>query len=397
MAISPEASALALNRAILCVDIEGFAALQADSDRLAARDALYRAFDIALAKAGAPRQGNFLEDRGDGVLVVVPPEVPSHLLLTVLPNELAAVLEKHNRNHPPRARIRLRLVIHTGEVHYDEHGVAGEAIDLAFRILDSRPLKQALASSPADLALIVSDQFFRDVLELDAALDPGAYRREVIRARGTRAVAWIRLYPDPHLEAQRTVGHDLRHASTHGDRPGAHPGADDFDEFYLRNFRLVRNIVNTRAQDWALAEEVTDEAMAIAYRKWEELHEHPSPVGFVIVTARRILSRTQRQRARKNPPVHPLSLEAGPGLELKAVGAGPDDIAVNRADLKQALHDLPADQRECFVLYEILGYPIREIANHLNLPEGTVKTRLRAARQALRELLSDNLGKEGGQ
>jgi RNA polymerase sigma factor (sigma-70 family) len=397
MAITPEASAHALHRGIVCVDIEGFAALQADTDRIAARDALYRTLDIALARAGAPRLGNCLEDRGDGVLVLIPPEVPLGLLLTVLPNELAAVLHEHNRNHPSETRIRLRLAIHAGEVQYDEHGLVGESISVAFRLLDSRPLKQTLARSSADLALIMSDQFFRDVLKLDAALDPGAYRREVIRLRDTRAVAWIRLYPDPHLEARRTVGRDPRHTSTHGDRPGAQPGADDFDEFYLSNFRLVRNVVNTRAQDWTLAEEVADEAMAIAYRKWEELREHPNPVGFVIVTARRILSRTQRQRARQIPPAHPLSLEAAPGLELKAVCAGPEDIAVNRADLKQALHALPPDQRECFVLHEILGHPIREIANHLNLPEGTVKTRLRTARQALRELLSDNLGKEGDQ
>ena len=396
MAIRPEASALALYRVILCVDIEGFAALRADTDRRAVRDAHIARSTLLLLRRGYQEMANFSRTGATGHWCWCRPRRP-WTSCWQFPNELAAALHEHNRNHPSEARIRLRLVIHAGEVQYDEHGVVGQSINQAFRLLDSRSLKQTLASSSADLALIVSEQFFRDVIELDAALNSGAYRREVIGVRGTRAVAWIRLFPDPYLEAQGTAGHDPRHASTHGDRPGAQPGADDFDEFYLSNCRLVRNVVNARAQDWTLAEEVTDEAMAIAYRKWEELREHPNPVGFVIVTARRILSRTQRQRARKNPPVHPLSLEAAPGLELKAACAGPDDIAVNRTALKQALHDLPADQRECFVLYEILGYPIREIAERLNLPEGTVKTRLRTARQALRELLRDNLGEEGDQ
>jgi hypothetical protein len=45
--------------------------------------------------------------------------------------------------------------------------------------------------------------------------------------------------------------------------------------FYLGNFRLIRNIVNARVQDWKLAQEVTDEAMLIAYRKRDELFTAP--------------------------------------------------------------------------------------------------------------------------
>jgi RNA polymerase sigma-70 factor (ECF subfamily) len=201
----------------------------------------------------------------------------------------------------------------------------------------------------------------------------------------------------PVLVPPEALDHDPRLTSTHSDRPEGQSGAEDFNEFYLSRFSFVRNVINRRAQDWMLAEEVTDEAMAIAYRKWDELREHPNPVGFVIVTAYRILLRIQRQRARKNPPVHPLSLEATPGLELKAPAAGPDDIAVNRTALEQALRCLAVGQRERFVLHEILGYPIRQVAELLNLPEGTVKTRLRAARRILRDLLNDNLGEEGNQ
>jgi DNA-directed RNA polymerase specialized sigma24 family protein len=40
---------------------------------------------------------------------------------------------------------------------------------------------------------------------------------------------------------------------------------------------------------------------------------------------------------------------------------------------------------------------VRRIAELLNIPEGTVKTRLRAARQSLRELLNDEGGEEGSQ
>jgi RNA polymerase sigma factor (sigma-70 family) len=379
MGNSPQAFAPARHRAILCVDIAAFAAPhRTDADRIAVRDALYEALRSALARAGVPMKSCHLEDRGDGAVVLVPAEVPKRLLAAA-PDELAAVLREHNRHLLPEARTRLRLSLHAGEVHDDSHGVFGEPIHLAFRLLDSAPLKRTLANASGELAVIVSEWFYKEVIRHDPALNPAAYRPVTATAKEITAKAWIRAFPDPHLPAQGTADHDPRQASTDGNPPGTHPITDDFDQFYLSNYRLVRNVINARAQDWTLAEEVTDEAMAIAYRKWDDLREHPSPVGFVIVTARRILSRTQRQRARKNPPGHPLSLEATPGLELKATAAGPEDIAVNRTALEQALRNLPTDQRECLILHEILGHPIRQIAELLNLPEGTVKTRLRAA------------------
>lgn len=395
MATRPQAPP-ALHRVISCIDIADFAAPhRTDADQIAVRDAFYRALRSTFAGAGLVWEDCYFEDRGDGALVLVPPAVPTHLLLAVVPNELAAVLREHNRNRRPEARIRLRLSIHAGEVQADSSGIAGQSITLALRLLDSPSLKRALARSSGELALIMSESFYRGVIRQDPAFDPAAYQLVTIAVKETKVRAWIRVFPDPHLPARGTADHDPRQASTHGDRPRGRPGAGDFDEFYLSNCRLVRNVINARAQDWTLAEEVTDEAMAIAYRKWDELREHPNPVGFVIVTARRILSRTQRQRARKNPPGHPVSLDVPPGLELKATAAGPEDIAVNRTALEQALRGLPTDQRECFVLHEILGHPVRQIAEALNLPEGTVKTRLRAARQALRYQLGDNLGEEG--
>lgn len=132
--------------------------------------------------------------------------------------------------------------------------------------------------------------------------------------------------------------------------------------------------------------------MLIAYRKWDELHEHPNPAAFVVVTARRILSRVQRLRASKSPPGGHVSLSAVPGLDVRASDADPADIAVHRADLEQAMRTLPPDQLECLVLHTILDYPVREIAALPNIPEGTVKTRLRTARRSLREILSDQPG-----
>jgi RNA polymerase sigma-70 factor (ECF subfamily) len=57
--------------------------------------------------------------------------------------------------------------------------------------------------------------------------------------------------------------------------------------------------------------------------------------------------------------------------------------------LRQALNDLPFEQRTAIVLREIDGLSYEEIAFSLNLAVGTVKSRLTRARHALRLSLRD--------
>lgn len=59
--------------------------------------------------------------------------------------------------------------------------------------------------------------------------------------------------------------------------------------------------------------------------------------------------------------------------------------------LEKALQNLPKNQRTVFILFEIEGFKIREIAAILNIPEGTVTSRLHHARLAMRRLLGKTL------
>jgi RNA polymerase sigma-70 factor (ECF subfamily) len=56
--------------------------------------------------------------------------------------------------------------------------------------------------------------------------------------------------------------------------------------------------------------------------------------------------------------------------------------------IARAAEDLPVDQRAAFVLAEFHGFSLAEIAAALEIPEGTVKTRLFRARAHLRERLA---------
>src|SRR5690606_18068154 len=151
--------------------------------------------------------------------------------------------------------------------------------------------------------------FFHGVVEDAPGLNPAAYQRVEVAVREFRTVAWIRLFDPFHGPAEGDA-RERRAAGLEGPA-----GARDFDALSLAHYQYVRNVLNARAQDWTLAEDVADEAMAIAYRKWDDLVEHPNPVGFVVVTARRILSRIQRQRARRALHESSLPSDASPGRE----------------------------------------------------------------------------------
>jgi tetratricopeptide (TPR) repeat protein len=186
----------ALHRAILGVDIEGFAdRRRTNPDQILVREGLYRSLEAACARSGIAWDACYREDRGDGALILVPPEIPKNLLVSRFPQELSVALRAHNDAHQEEARIRVRLAVHAGEIHRDGHGVASTAINIAFRLLEASELKQALRTSPGLVALIASRWFFEEVIRHTPASHPDAYRQVRVLVKETDELAWIAL-PD---------------------------------------------------------------------------------------------------------------------------------------------------------------------------------------------------------
>jgi RNA polymerase sigma-70 factor (ECF subfamily) len=72
-----------------------------------------------------------------------------------------------------------------------------------------------------------------------------------------------------------------------------------------------------------------------------------------------------------------------PGPERSTAGARLQD------EVGKAIANLPDEQREVFLLREYHGLPFREIAEIVDAKEGTVKSRMRYALEALREELAE--------
>ncbi|MGH3878237.1 MAG: ATP-binding protein [Actinophytocola sp.] len=182
----------AVHRTVLVVDVSAFGE-RTNLDQLTVRRGLYESLRRALEEAGVSWDECHREDRGDGVLVVIPATVAKSLLVERLPDRLVAALRAYNAGRPENERIRLRLSLHAGEIHHDEHGVAGRSVNLAFRLLDAAEFKQAHARSTGLLALITSTWFFDEVVWHSATAGRDTFRRIRVVAKETDAEAWVRL------------------------------------------------------------------------------------------------------------------------------------------------------------------------------------------------------------
>ena len=194
----------AVHRAVLCVDVEQFGDLRRTHPHQAAvRSGLYAALRAAFARSGVSWQDCYHEDRGDGALILVPPDVPKNALAVGIPRELAAALAEHNQTHDGAARIRLRLALHAGEIHRDDYGVVGTAINVAFRLLEAAPLRQALSDSAGVLVVIASQWFFDEVIRHEPASHSARYRRVQVSVKETAGTAWICRPDDPYPPSAR--------------------------------------------------------------------------------------------------------------------------------------------------------------------------------------------------
>src|SRR5689334_7037590 len=161
----------ALHRTVVVVDVAGFSNRTAEH-QLVVRNGVYSALEQSWEKIGVAWSDCHHEDRGDGVLILAPSDIPKVVFAEKLPRALAEALRKLNTERHADERIRLRLALHAGEVHFDRQGVTGATVILTFRINEAPELKEALASSPSDLGVVVSAWFYDEVVRHSVASEP---------------------------------------------------------------------------------------------------------------------------------------------------------------------------------------------------------------------------------
>lgn len=187
------------HRAIVALDIER-STIRPDPVKAELRNKTYEIFDAALCSAGIyKRYRDRFIDRGDGILALIHPvdQAPKALLLNRAIPMLHRLLTDHNASLPRSSRaqrqLRVRVVVHAGEVHYDANGCFGEALDVAFRLLDASQVKRRLREAAGPLILVVSGEIYSSVVRHGyEGIDQHAFHSLVrVQIAGNRHLGWI--------------------------------------------------------------------------------------------------------------------------------------------------------------------------------------------------------------
>jgi CRP-like cAMP-binding protein len=184
------------NCTVIFTDVVSFGSPERDdSDRVLIRHELMAMTSAALKAIWAEC---FWDDRGDGLLVIVPSTVPTAKVLEFLLVALPIALKRHNGSCGAGTRFKLRAALDVGAVTSDDIGVSGQVIINAARLLDASALKRAISGSGAPLGLIVSDfVYYNTVRHARHVTDPAAYRRVRVRVKEASLPAWISLVGSP--------------------------------------------------------------------------------------------------------------------------------------------------------------------------------------------------------
>lgn len=151
--------------------------------------------------------------------------------------------------------------------------------------------------------------------------------------------------------------------------------ASAFDGLYHRyRTRVLRLAFRfTGSDDDAL--DVLQETFTYFFRKFPGFALTSSMTTFLFPVVRNLALQAKRRSLRLQPQEQ---LDELPGFVTL-------DVGLLRSELSQAMQNLPAQQRETLLLRFVDDLSIEEIATALNVPEGTVKSRLHHAIAALRE------------
>jgi RNA polymerase sigma-70 factor (sigma-E family) len=139
-----------------------------------------------------------------------------------------------------------------------------------------------------------------------------------------------------------------------------------FGEFFTAHHRELGRLAYLLSGDRDAAEDITAEAFAEAWRRWEKVAGADSPIAYVRrivvnLAADRIRGLTRERRGRRLL-----------GATWSEPAQGPDVAALT--DVRRALTKLPARKRACVVLRHYYGLSEQETAQTLGISVGTVKS-----------------------
>jgi RNA polymerase sigma-70 factor (ECF subfamily) len=159
---------------------------------------------------------------------------------------------------------------------------------------------------------------------------------------------------------------------------------DAFRELYIHYHRRLARFLARLTRRQEDAEEVINDTLWIVWQRAAEFRGASQVSTWIMgIAYRRALNMIRRAATHER-------LIARESLEAEAVAGDPGQTAENRQLLNYALAQLPVEQRMVLELTYYLDHSCEEVAEIMECPVNTIKTRMFNARRKLRGILAEH-------
>jgi RNA polymerase sigma-70 factor (ECF subfamily) len=141
-----------------------------------------------------------------------------------------------------------------------------------------------------------------------------------------------------------------------------------FDSIMRDNFAAVSAYARSATSRKHIADEAVQETFIRAWRYWPTFRNESSVLSWLITICRRVII----DLVKKDSVVEELPADIGDNSDV-----------FEQSAIQELISHLPLAQREVLVLCAVLGFDYETAATTLNIPVGTVRSRLARARESL--------------
>lgn len=161
-------------------------------------------------------------------------------------------------------------------------------------------------------------------------------------------------------------------------------------EAYRRHSSSVHGLARRLLGDGALAEDVTQEIFVRLWRQPERFDATRGKLRTMLLTQAHGLAvdmiRRERARARREDRVHHEPKAPPPDVDAELI------TMIDVEQIRSALETLDEHERTAIQLAFYGGHTYRQVAEILDVPEGTIKTRIRTGLRRLQQRLPADAG-----
>lgn len=154
--------------------------------------------------------------------------------------------------------------------------------------------------------------------------------------------------------------------------------AEDFDDFYRREFPLMVALASSVGAGPGVAEDLAQDALIKAHRNWTKISQYDNPGTWV----RRVTINLATSSARRKTSEMKAKLKLRNSASLALTLTSPE-----HEPIWAAVAELPPQQRAAIALHYLEDRPVAQIAEILECSPSTAKVHLHKARTRLAEQL----------